>query len=525
VSESSIGDQLVEGEFLPQLRLHRVSWLFALTKLLRQLLVPLFALVFFGIRDDWSIWVVLATVPMLAAALWRQWLYRYGFADRGLVIRDGWFFRSTRQIDYPRIENIATHQNLLHRLLDVAEVRVETSTGGSAEATISVLGTQAVQELRDQLFDRSRAAGKLKAQDSQPLQPSLASQSGQPNAPASADAQVLLHLGPAELVRFGLTTNRGMFVVLATTGFYSQTGLPKETLKGLEARFESLPWQELFVLGWFTQVLVGLALMAAAVAVMRSLSIMLAFVTLHDFTLRRTQQDLQINCGLLTQLAFVLRAARIQVVRQRQSLLQRLMGRVSLSIDLTGSLPAVDQSKERNSVRWLAPICTLPHSRELIAAALPSLDLSEEPDWQPLADGAHRRMTRTSLLLLLPLSATPTFFFARNWTPLVVIGVAAWMWWWCRERIRHTRWALTSQALYVQSGWLTRKLVIAPRDRLQVARISISPFDRRWNMATVWMDTAGAILKPIYIPYLPATTAQWLADELYGTPVRDLKPN
>jgi putative membrane protein len=309
-----------------------------------------------------------------------------------------------------------------------------------------------------------------------------------------------------------------MFVVLATLGVYSQTGLLKKTFAALEARFESLPWEQLSALGGFSKSLVGLALVIAALVCMRVLSILLAFITLHDFTLRRKQQDLHINCGLLTRLAFMLRVARIQVVRQRQSLLHRLMDRASLTIDLAGGSPA-DQVQSRNPVRWLAPICTVPRSRELIAAALPSLNMNEEPDWQSPAPAARWRKTRNLLLLLLPLVATPTFFLARNWTPLVAIVVAACVWWWCGQWVRHTLWALTTQALYVKSGWLTRKLVIAPRDRLQVAKISISPFDRRWSMATVWMDTAGAAFKWIYIPYLPAATAQWLADELYRTPV------
>ena len=505
-----------DNGFAPDLKLDGVSWLFAVAKLVGQLFVPLVALVFFGIRDEWSLWAGLGVVPLLATALWRQWTYRYGFGERGLVIHEGVFFRSKRQIDYSRIENIATHQNLLHRVLDVAEVRVETSTGGSAEAAISVLGLGAIDDLRTQLFERARAA-REQFGGSQP----------EPQSPTAQPAsETLLHLGPVELVRYGLTANRGMLVVATFFGFYSQSGLLKGIQERLEKQFESLPWERLFALDWTARILLGVALLVAAIAAMRFLSVLLALVTLHDFTLLRQQKDLHIRYGLLTRVAFVLRVPRIQVVRKQQSLLQRLMERVSLSIDLAGATPGTQEGQGRHSVRWLAPICTLPRARELIAIALPSIDISEEPDWQPLAPHARRRMFRTRLIWFLPLILIPTLIFARSWTPIVPIllmAVVALSWASASLRFRYTRWALTAKVLYVQTGWLTRRLVIAPRDRLQVAQVSISPFDRRWKMATVLMDTAGATFKFIRISYLPVTTAQWLAGELYRTPSAEIR--
>ena len=122
------------GQPLPEKRLHPLSWVFQLVGSLGAV-IPIGVAVALGAERGGLFWVV---VPLLLlgplGALWHQWVYRYDFADDGLVIRDGLIFRNLRQIDYRRIENIDTQRNLLHRLLGVADVKVETSSGGGAEA-------------------------------------------------------------------------------------------------------------------------------------------------------------------------------------------------------------------------------------------------------------------------------------------------------------------------------------------------------------------------------------------------------
>src|SRR5690606_37307167 len=105
--------------------------------------------------DGAPTWLGYVVVPLIAGAVWKQFFYRYGLGPAGLVIREGIFFHNVRQIDYSRIENIDTERGLLHRLLRVVEVRVETSTGGKPEALIRVLGLTAAEDLRRQVFASS----------------------------------------------------------------------------------------------------------------------------------------------------------------------------------------------------------------------------------------------------------------------------------------------------------------------------------------------------------------------------------
>ncbi len=485
-----------ETDFVPDQRLHPLSWLFALLSFVRQFIVPLIAVVIFGARDDSSAWGALFIVPLAGAAVWRQLLYRYGFGPRGLVIREGLFFRNVRQIEYERIENIDTQRGILHRLLDVAEVRIESSTGGKPEALIRVLGSDAVQELRDRIFsssDRSeQAAGPV---DSTP-------------------GEVLLQLSPAELMRYGFVDNRGMIVVAAAFGLMVQTGLMRGSADWIGENIANGVGPLGFVL-----VLVVLGVIVSLVLAVRLLSLLWALVTLHDFTLTRQGSDLRIRYGLLTRVALTLRLSRIQAVHRTETFLHRFFGRASLAVDLAGDGgQAVDENGNvSNRMRWLAPICTPRRALELARIALPMLERDTAPDWQPLAPGAKLRVFRKFVFVATLVCAVPGWFWLEYRAPLLWLAIAPWGWLHATLYVRYTHWALTRDAIVYRRGWLTRRLSIVPRNRVQVVYRVASPFDRRQRMMTLIVDTAGAgsLAGLVRIPYLPADAAQRVARELY----------
>lgn len=486
-----------DADFAPTLRLHPLSWLFVLVASIRQFIVPVVAVVMFGARDDGSMWGMLFVVPLVIAAIWRQFLFRYGFGPSGLVIRDGLLFRNVRQIEYERIENIDTQRSLLHRLLSVAEVRVESSTGGKPEATIRVLGLAAVDELRNRIF----AGGRAHAAQAQKSAPEVA-------------GNVLLKLSPAELMRFGFVDNRGMLVVAAAFGVVSQSGAMRDVSEFLGRHVYDAELGQISV----TLAVAAAGALIALFLVVRLLSLLWALVTLHDFTLTQTASDLRVRYGLLTRIALTLRLQRIQAAHQTESVLHRFFGRVSLAVDLAGDGAETDENGVRQQrMRWLAPICTPRRSAELIRTALPMLANDSAIEWQPLAPGAKRRIFRKTVTFWSIVLAAPAIFLLHFEAPLLWLLLVPLAWLHATKYVHHTRWALTREAVLFHRGWLTRRLSIVPRNRIQAVQRIVSPFDRRAHMAVVTVDTAGAgnALSLVRIPYLPDTAARELADALY----------
>lgn len=488
-----------EQAFEPRQRLHPMSWLFATVAFVRQFIVPIIVAVLFGTRNDGPPWLGYIALPLIAAAIWKQCFYRYGLGPTGLVIREGLFFNNVRQIDYARIENIDTERRLLHRLLGVAEVRVETSTGGRPEALIQVLGLRAAEELRRQVF---------------------ASRGHEARPSATAEEEVLLHMPSSELVKFGLIDNRGMLVVAGLFGLIHQSGAFDVLSALIKSQLSDAVLNEVVASGPVIQGALALGVLAFGLILVRAFSVVFALVTLHDFKLVRVGADLRARYGLFTRIALTLRLRRIQTAHVVDTVLHRLFRRVTMRVDLAGDGASSEHGAETHSkVRWLAPLAEPRFARELIAKALPSVDFTAAVDWQPLAPRARRRIFRRSLVIWVLLTIVLAATLRSYWSLLLLLVGVAMSAWYATKYVRYTRWALQPDALFFRHGWLTRKLVIVPRHRVQVVCLKESPFDRRHRMASVSVDTAGAGVSSdaIRVPYLDLEVARSLAAALGET--------
>jgi putative membrane protein len=196
------------------------------------------------------------------------------------------------------------------------------------------------------------------------------------------------------------------------------------------------------------------------------------------------------------------------------------LGRVTLNVDLAGDSGGGEQQNANKSrARWLAPVCRASAAPALIAAALPSIDLSDHPDWQPLAPRARGRIFRRGAMVSMVLLTGPAIWYLREGAIVIVLSCIPLAWMHAHLYTKYTRWALARDAVMFRSGWLTRRLTIVPRDRVQALSIDASPFDRRSRMANIYVDTAGggAMRAGIRIRYLAADVAESLASALYRT--------
>ncbi len=80
-------------------------------------------------------------------------------------------------------------------------------------------------------------------------------------------------------------------------------------------------------------------------------------------------------------------------------------------------------------------------------------------------------------------------------------------------RYRVHRWESTEEAVYTQTGWLTRERRIAPMSRVQTVDLEQGPLSRLLGLAAVTVTTASAA-GPVKIEGLDFTVAERLVDEL-----------
>ncbi len=502
-------------------RLHPLSFLFGIGAHLKGFALPILVLLVTTGRSGlgWQIWFLWLAIPYAVVAVGRTLSYRYRYDEHELVIRTGFLFRNERHVPYARIQSVDGVQNIVHRLLDVVEVKVQTAGGKEPEAAMSVLPLAAFEEMRRLVSARRPAAAPSDA-----AVPADATE-----ATATTDrARILLALSPRELLLYGFVEGRGMVVIGTMLGVAWEFGFADSPIPWFVDRFVTdedqprKPGDGVFrflaraifkggddLLG---NVVIGLATLFVFLIVVRLLSMAWAAVRLYGFTLTREGDDLRTAYGLLTRVEATIPLRRIQSLSLHEGPLHRLVGRVSARVDTAGSQPGQNAPPDR---LWLAPLVAASELPALSRQVLPTLSLGDFV-WQRVHPRARRRITK-ALLILIGLAQLP-LAVGVGWWGLLSLGILLpWASLHGRRSAAAMAFAITDDLVAYRSGWLWRRTSIAPFARVQAVTLRESPFDRRHSMAGVSVDTAGASTDPrerIAIRYLDRSIAEQLHRQL-----------
>ena len=463
-------------------RLHPLSPIFHLFGLIKALVITALLVYFAASGDKQELFLGVALVVAAVVHLYRHFVMRYRITDDDLVIRRGLVFKSERHIPIGTINNVDIVQNIAARWLKVAEARIQTASGGEAEAALKVLSLDDVQLIRDRL------AGGVTTSDS--------TESTEQSAP-------LVRLSTPDLVRLGLINNRGLVVVAFGMGIAQQIGV-----------FDRLPDLEvLFKQASALAAPLSIAVtVAAVIAFLLLFSVLISINRFSGFELRRVGDDFRLRCGLFTQRSATIPRRRVQLVSIRSTPLHRLNKRVGVRVETAGGT----QDKVTVFGRlWFAPLVRTDEGDRVVGEL--GFPVPGSIDWQPLAPGAFRRKLKKTLIVYVPVAALIAVL-AWPWgvlvgPSLVVLAVVH-----TRADIRRTQWSAADGLIAFRSGVIFRKTTIARPNASQVVTVTESPFDRRRSMARLSVDTAGAgpAGHTIRIPYLARRTADDSARRLAG---------
>lgn len=492
-------------------RLHPLSFLFDLGGQLQRFLLPaLVVLVGAGSAGwDWEVWLILLLIPTAIVAVIRTLTFRYRYDESELVITSGFLFRNERHVPYARIQNIDAVQNVVHRLLGVVEVRIETGSGAEAEARMSVLPLPSLEEMRSRVF-----SGR----------PAIVSPAA-PTATTEPDRRTLLQLGPRELLLAGFIDSRGLVIVGAAFGVLWELGLfdsSSDMIFGEKASGRGMILQ--LVRGLFGgaalprgRIALAVAGFAALVLVMRVMSMGWSLVRLWGFRLERSGDDLRAEFGLFTRVMATVPLHRIQTLTTREGPLHRLFKTASVRVDTAGSVAKEGGGATRES---LAPIIRVDHLSQLLREVMPDLDMAGV-SWRPLDPRAFRRVFKSSMILASALTGSVAVLL-KWWTLPVLSLLTVWAYVHARLYVKHAGWSLTDRAVLFRSGSLWKRVSVARFTKIQAVTLNESPFDRRARMASVRVDTAGAgdVSHRVHIPYLARDTARRVYELLSGEAAR-----
>ncbi|MGH3742747.1 MAG: PH domain-containing protein [Micromonosporaceae bacterium] len=190
----------------------------------------------------------------------------------------------------------------------------------------------------------------------------------------------------------------------------------------------------------------------------------------YGFAISTANGGLRLRHGLLETRSRTVPVGRVQALAVTWPLLWRPMGWLQCQIDVAGQTGAGDETAAGGT---LLPVAEPTVARTVIAQVLPQVDVAELP-LRPVARQARLR------------------------APLSYRVLAA---------------GLSERVFAVRYGLLTRRLALAPYERIQSVRLTQGPWQRALGLASVHADTAGGGILAT-ADHRDLNEAHWLAAEL-----------
>ena len=502
--------------------LHHFSLIFEVATRIRQNLIPAFFASFSVVSGGIIGLYIGASVFGIAVlfAVIRYFTFRYQVIGNELHVEQGLVFRQQKAIPLDRIQNVDSVQNIFHRMFKVAEVRIETASGSEPEATMRVLGLQQLQQLRNSLHHAHTDVVVDSLNEDNPViakSPTQELKAGEP----------VLAISSKQLVQLGLMSNRGQILAGIVLGYLVQGPTssmipswlnPFRSLGNLDPSNRDSVRNAIRGVGsdttgavtslggyihqWGTTgiVLFGVVAFLLLIAVFRLFSAIWHVLRFYDYRLTLHGDSLHVHCGLFTKISATIPRNRIQVISLNQTWLMKFLGFVSVQLETSGgSEESGEDATQTMGRKWFIPIMKATE----LERVLPTLnrDLSWTPgqyDWRSLSKRAFSRTCRWPIIIGIVVVAIGISIFVglektfglwiAVWGGLgaAVLTLVEW------KQSKSRKYARAERYLVYQTGVFRKITSICFLDRVQSIRLSQSPFDRRWAMATLHFDTAGS---------------------------------
>ena len=443
---------------------------------------------------------ILYGLVALPAIILQYLRFSYRITPQQIVIQKGVLRRQNRSIPIERIQNIQIQQNLVARLIGLAKVTIETAGSSATEGALEYVGLSDAHEIRQAVRSFQHRSA-----------PAADVEEATADAAEAPDSETLFAMSLPRVLLSGAFRFSLFYIALVFSALQlvdpeaivqrflrSQGRIDQitETMTAYPVLTVLATIVVAGILGWVSGVLIHLA-------------------RYYGFQLWLDDDKLRKRHGLFTVTEGTVPLKKVQALILRTNPFMRAFGWYELEVQTVG------MNVDEQGHRVIAPFAQYDDILAL-AQRVRSFELPE-------AFGSVSRLTirrrffRYTLALSALLLPGAYFWPASWWHP----GGAALPWWgfllvplilgWALLQYRNHGYAVRDDGLYIRRGVLSHYLWILPTEKFHAFHATASLFQRRLNLKTLFVDTAGAaaFAYPEVID-LPAAEADAQLDRLYG---------
>ncbi|WP_136588691.1 PH domain-containing protein [Salinigranum halophilum] len=390
--------------------------------------------------------------------------YEYELTADTFDIHSGVFARRDREIPLRRIQNVDISRNVVQRVLGLAAVDFETAGGSETEASLRFVSFEEAKRLQREVPRLKRSTAGEEPEEPEPATELF----------ALSDRELAL----VGLLSFDFRVPGVLALVLSGSVPVVSSVLPSRGALPVAA-FVLLLVVGVFLFSWI----------AGAVA---------AIVNYYDFHLVRTGDELQYERGLLQRYDGSIPFDKLQTLTVEDTPLKRAFGYATLLIETAGYAPGQSSGGGRGS-EAAVPLA----ERDRVFELANAIDAFGDPE---LTRPPKRVRRRYVVRYLLVVGALVAVLFGVDAALAGVTGLGPLPFPWYLPLVfvlvippaAHLKWThrgywLGEHHVVTRNGVLKRQTKVVPYDRIQTVIDTRTVFQRRWNLATVTVDTAGSL--------------------------------
>lgn len=382
--------------------------------------------------------------------VWRR--YDYFFEDDSLRITHGVFRRDEREIPYRRIQNVAINKNIVQRVLGLAKTDFETAGGNGTEASLKYVTDDEAKMIQSRVR-------KFK--------------NGKENEKEDKERERLFELSGSDLLAYSFLSVNVKSVGLGFAGI----GIVASIAGGLVESFSIAP---LIIIGFL-----GL-LFTAGIWIFNAAS---NYIQYYDFKLYQEEDTLEYERGLLNRSEGSIPLEKVQGISVEENFLKRQLNYATLKIETAGLSSEQEVKSNEVAIPLAKKSEVIDFARKL--EAFDNLDISGIPSRARKRYAARYTVLVSGLVfsgLLVDLYLISfNYWILVALLPFTLIGA-------------HLKWVnkgyeMQEDYFISVNGFWSRRTSVTPYYRVQNLIQTETVFQRRWNLSTLTLDTAGNLIR------------------------------
>lgn len=451
----------------------------------RQAIWPLVIIFIFGGGADNFTQVVIAItifagVFSVAAAAIKYLYFYFVFRNGQLRVAEGLFRKRNLSVPREKIQRVEFEQNVVHRILKVVTLRIETAGAEGEELEIGALSVEKAEALRSLLL-----SGKKIAHDTEEER--------------EVKNRPVFKLNLPELVKASLVRNH-----------FRTFGIVMGFLASIYFQFEEVMDMDKWLSQWLPQWyyssdrISGFLLIIPPILVLIiMLTVIRTIIQYYNFGLWRTGDGFRVAYGLFNRHTNSALNIKVQYLRWRDNVLMRLVKMHGLFIYQATSVSA----KRDQSIQ--VPFCFDQQIRLVISDVYPDYDRTAGKEYRP---SLRYRLVIFFRWGVIPVALGMIYGWFTSMNPGWVLVLAMWLitFWFYADRYARTMFMTVSDDhIFIERGILEKNRWLLRMSRLQGLSLSQNPWESRRNLSTINLFTAAGTVR---FPYLPNDRASELRD-------------